>query len=437
MLDKFLSYINEQKLLSMSDKTLLAVSGGVDSMVMVDLFRRANLPFAIAHINHQLRGSESEGDQVFLEEYCKQHSISLHVYKIPPSLLSTGNMHAKTRAIRYQFFEETLQKMGYTHVATAHHKDDATETFLINMMRGAGMDGLSGIAVKNGNIIRPLLFATRAMIEEYVATNIISYREDNSNASDKYLRNKVRHHLIPLIHEIDSRSLQGLPNSIDNIANTNQLLHSLVQSIQNEYLTVADECITVDLIKVLAFDQPSALLYQLIYKMGFNIDNCQQILQHIGSSGSQFLTNSHHALRDRNRLLIWKNEASPPPFDDIELSIPAKIHAIGKEISFEYVEDVKNIQFMDGIQYICLDDITAPITIRKWMNGDSFAPLGMLGKHQKVQDYLTNIKVSRKQKDEVLVMTSADKILAILGYRISEFVKTSPTSARVVKITTS
>ena len=206
MLNRFLSYIKQNKLIIPGSFTLLAVSGGTDSMVLADLMLQARQPIAVGHINHHLRGQESDDDAKFVEDYCNKNKIPYHQYDIDPYLLSHGNLQDKARIIRYEKLVSWAIDNDCQQIATAHHLDDQIETFIMNLMRGAGLNGLTGIAKKNGVIIRPLLWASSEEIIQYANEHSIQYREDSSNTSDKYVRNQIRHHILPTMYQTDSRA---------------------------------------------------------------------------------------------------------------------------------------------------------------------------------------------------------------------------------------
>ena len=435
MLDKFLSYINQEKLFSTSDKILLAVSGGMDSMAMLHLFRLSRIAIGVAHINHNLRGNESKDDENFIKKYCEIHQINYYVDSIDPSSFDGQNMHDIARKHRYAFFDRIALEHNYNAVATAHHQDDVVETFMMNIMRGAGLNGLTSIPNKRQNIVRPLLFASRSEIDSFVKTQNIPYREDSSNSSDKYLRNKLRHHILPAIYELDSRAVLGIPHTISNIKSSYELLIELIEIVKKDVAHYQNDGITIDLAKIKKLHNATSFLFQILQEYGYNYHQCSDILSAHDQNSSIFLTNKYEALLDRKKLYIRTIQTKTDDTLIYQLYINNEVVIGSKRIKLEIL-DSHDMRFdaNNSLQCICIDHLTLPFTIRKWQAGDSFAPLGMSGKKQKVKDFLTNIKLSLYEKSNVVVVLSGEKIIAIPGYRIAEDVKITPESIRIAKI---
>lgn len=435
MLDKFLSYINQEKLFLQTDKILLAVSGGMDSMAMVQLFRDANIQIGIAHVNHNLRGEESQQDEDFIKNYCETYCLPFFAATIDPKTFDRQNMHEKARQFRYDFFEKVVTLNDYQYIATAHHQDDVVETFLMNMSRGAGLNGLSSIPSKRQNIIRPLLFATREDISRYINIENIPYREDSSNASDKYLRNSIRHRILPALYDIDPRARQGIPQTITNIKSSYDLLNELTNILKNKIVKKEKNEIVIDLKEIKILQNATPFLYQIIQEYGYNYDQCVDILLVHNQNSLFFLTKSHEAILDRDSLYIRPIQVKTEDESILPLNLHTEVTITNKKIKLEPVES-HSITFdnNNNIQYICIDHVSLPFTIRKWQAGDTFAPLGLKGKKQKVQDFLINNKLSLHEKSHVVVLISGNKIIAIPGYRISEDVKITEHCKLIVRL---
>ncbi|MBK9734136.1 MAG: tRNA lysidine(34) synthetase TilS [Saprospiraceae bacterium] len=438
MLDRFLSYIKEQNLFNNEDKILLAVSGGMDSMVLLHLFQKMSCQFMVAHVNHNLRGLESQDDQSFVEKYCFDHQIKCYVNKIDPIVFESGNLQDTARKIRYDWFGKIMEENQLTYMATAHHADDVLETFLINLMRGSGLDGLSSIQAKNSNIIRPLLFANKVDIQNYITKYNVPYREDSSNSTQKYLRNKVRHTIIPAMEHSDNRVKKGLMHSIRHIQSSNQLLKWFIEKERQNLCNEMANSISIKFSDLNASPYPLELLFQLIKKYGFNETQCIEMLAVDQQSGNKYISHTHVALRDRDLLIIRQINSSR---HQKELSFPCSelpciININGSQIKMEKVAFSSHINFLSSeIQYLCIDKIDkSSLVIRGLRNGDKFAPTGMNGKKQKLQDFLTNNKVPASKKEKILLLTGSGEILCVIGHRVSEFVKVSPDSKEILKI---
>ena len=435
MLDKFLSYINQEKLFLPTDKILLAVSGGMDSMAMVQLFRNANIQIGIAHVNHNLRGEESQQDEDFIKNYCEAYRLPFFVTSIDPKTFERQNMHEKARQIRYDFFEKIKTAHNYQYVATAHHQDDIVETFFMNLSRGSGLKGLSSIPSKRQHIIRPLLFATKEEISDYVPPENIPYHEDSSNASDKYLRNSIRHHILPAIYDIDPRARQGIPQSIANIKSSNDLLNELTDILKGKIVKNQKNEIIIDLKEIKILENATSFLYQIIQEYGYNYDQCIDILSVHNQNSQFFITKSHEAILDRNRLYIHPIQVKTEDESFLPLDLHKEVSIANKKIKLEPVAShAITFDNNNNIQHICIDHVSLPFTVRKWQAGDTFAPLGLKGKKQKVQDFLINNKLSLHEKSHVVVLISGNKIIAIPGYRISEDVKITEDSKVIVRL---
>ncbi len=272
MLNKFQNHINANFSFLQDKKLIVATSGGMDSMVLVHLFQKFNLNFALAHCNFQLRGAESDGDENFVKDYAKHNNITFFVTKFDTKNYSEENKlstQVAARNLRYNWFNELLVSEKFDFVATAHHLDDQVETFLINFSRGTGLDGLTGIPSQNGNIIRPMLPFSRKEIENYVSENKLQWREDSSNTSDKYLRNKIRHHVIPVFKEINESFLQSFQNTLDHLNQEQSLVNDAVQMVYDIVVSEDNEQLKINISALLQYENYRAYLYKWLNKYGF------------------------------------------------------------------------------------------------------------------------------------------------------------------------
>lgn len=434
MFAKFLSYINQKNLLKKESSILLAVSGGIDSMVMVDLFRQAEWPIGVAHINHHLRGAESDGDAAFLSGFCDQNGIPYFQLDLEPDSLKQGNMHANARAKRYEWLKTTAENNVYDFIATAHHQDDVTETFIINFMRGSGLDGLDGIPFQNKNVIRPLLFANRSEIENYAQTNQILYREDSSNQKDDYLRNHIRHRVVPVIHDADTRAKDGIKTSIEHLQSSAILLEYFVNQFIKDKTTFKEGHHIVPLDQISDTGVAMSLLFQIVKYYGFNIEQCHDMMSVTAKTGNFFYSQTHEALINRNTLIIRPVLQAISKISEQIQSLPWSIKLDTFEITMEQVPVPEIFDKSSETLYLQEDGLSFPLTIRHWQEGDVFKPLGLKGQKQKVKDFLINRKVNIFDKEKILVLISDDHIVAILMEGISEMVKVTSASSSCIKI---
>jgi tRNA(Ile)-lysidine synthase len=434
MLERFLSYINEKKILKKEDNVLLAISGGIDSMVMLALFLRSEWSIGVGHINHHLRGEESEGDANFIKNYCANHHIPYFQLDLDPTKLNQGNMHANARIKRYQWLKKIATENNYQYIATAHHLDDDTETFMINLLRGSGLDGLDGIDFKNGNIIRPMLFATKEEISNFAQNNDISCREDSSNQKDKYLRNYLRQHVMPAIYKADQRAKVGISNSISNLKSSRILLDFLIEKYAQNIVASKGDAVYISLTEITETGVGAALLYQMIKKYGFNYNQCQNIIQSNIHTGIVFYAHEFEALVNRNHLIIRPGTSKSENLLQSITELPFVFETNKYKIVIDYAPIPDTFQTAKDTLWLDANQLHFPLTIRNWKDGDIFAPLGMQGKRQKVKDYLINRKVSQFDKENILVLESQNAIIAILMQGISEQVKLSKNSTACMVI---
>ncbi len=311
MLKPFQSYINQEKLFSSNEKILLTVSGGMDSVFMCELFHLSGLKFGIAHCNFQLRAKESDGDEAFVKALAKKYKVEFHSIKFDTSTFAKKNKlstQIAARQLRYKWFEEIKEEFNYKYIATAHHQDDAVETFFINIIRGTGISGLHGILPKQGNIIRPLLFTKKGEIENYIKTHKLKYREDSSNASDKYVRNKIRHQVIPLLKELNPNLENTITNNIQHLKDVEIIYKNEIEKKKSEIIKASDTGETSISIKSLKKLNPVATyLFEFLKSFNYNATTIDEIVVALdGESGKQFFSDTHRLIKDRENLIIEK-----------------------------------------------------------------------------------------------------------------------------------
>ena len=432
MLNKFQNHINANFSFLQDKKLIVATSGGMDSMVLVHLFQKFNLNFALAHCNFQLRGAESDGDENFVKDYAKHNNITFFVTKFDTKNYSEENKlstQVAARNLRYNWFNELLVSEKFDFVATAHHLDDQVETFLINFSRGTGLDGLTGIPSQNGNIIRPMLPFSRKEIENYVSENKLQWREDSSNTSDKYLRNKIRHHVIPVFKEINESFLQSFQNTLDHLNQEQSLVNDAVQMVYDIVVSEDNEQLKINISALLQYENYRAYLYKWLNKYGFLAWNDVYNLIE-AQSGKQIFSEKYILLKDRDFLILSKKETTN--FEEIIMhsitekpNFPLKLTLCNQSDIFN---QMKNVIFVDE------NKIQFPLTIRKWKEGDYFYPSGMQGK-KKVSKYFKDEKFTLFQKQDTWILESNNKIVWIIGHRADERFKVENTTQTIIQIT--
>jgi len=436
MIRAFEKFIEEKNLCHKADKILLAVSGGADSVVMLDLFHNAGYKPAIAHCNFKLRGEESDADEISVKKLAEKYRTQSFYKSFETKKFAEENklsVQEAARELRYTWFEDLARKNNFTKIAVAHHLDDQTETFFINLFRGAGLKGLKGIPVKRGKIIRPLLFASRKEIEAYAEKNKLIFRNDSSNDSDKYLRNKIRHHLLPQIYELKPGFRESLHSSFDLLKEDNQVLELLLNEKRNQLFLSEKDKTKVEISSLIDFTP--ALLFYFFSSVGINRSVSDSLFKSLqkGESGKQFETPSHRLLIDRTSLIIKQRERET---ESTEYSIYENMEKLTEpvQLRFKRIENNQHFKIEKSKAVACfdLDKLTFPLELRKWKNGDRFVPFGMKGS-KLVSDFLTDEKVNLFDKENVWVLRSANEIIWIVGYRASDVFKIKTTTKLILQ----
>jgi len=437
MIEGFLDFIEKNKLCGKSDHILLAVSGGVDSVVMAELFHRAAWNFSIIHCNFQLRGEASDSDEQFVRALAQKYNTPCFVKSFDTRKYATQHklsIQQAARNLRYAYFEEIRKKEKINWIATAHHADDQIETFFINLFRGSGIKGLAGIPIKQQHIIRPLLFAFRAEIESFAGENRLEYRTDASNNENKYLRNKIRNLLMPQMETLSPSCRTTINTTISHLKNTEQIYR---QHLTNIRLLKKHKngLITIDIPNLKKLQPSSHYLFEYISGFGFNSRVCDEICQSLDEiSGKIFFSPTHRLVKDRDTLIIEKtpDSAACEEFvleEDIKkIDTPVTLQFLKKNIAaFKTFTTTSDVALFDK------DRLTYPLTIRKWKQGDYFYPFGM-NRKKKLSDFFTNNKLSVIDKSNAWLLCSGGKIVWIIGQRTDNRFKINKQTQNVLQV---
>lgn len=437
MLDDFLEYIKVNRLVKKGEKVLLAVSGGIDSMVMTDLFTKTGISIGIAHCNFCLRGSESDKDEELVKEFAANHKIPFFIKKFKTKEYAGEkgiSIQMAARELRYAWFEEVRKQNGFNKIAVAHNLNDNIETFLINLVRGTGIAGLTGMKISGHRIIRPLLFATREYIEEYCKKNCIIYREDRSNAETKYTRNKIRHLVLPVLKEINPSIENTIKETAERLGSVNNIVNDLTDKLRKGLLKRKKDIISVKISDLKPLLKNKTLLFELFRNFGITGSKLVDVGKLIsGKTGDQVFTTKYRFLKNRDEILISKRR------DKNIKSFTANTVAGLKEIPG--IISVRT-QAMSPGQVIpsdpniaCLDffKVIFPVVVRRWQNGDIFYPLGMK-KKKKLSDYFIDRKFSRLDKEKAMILESAGDIVWIIGERIDDRFKVTEETSKLLVI---
>ncbi len=429
------SFIKKENLFSPSEKILLTVSGGIDSVMMCELFYKAGFKFAIAHCNFQLRGEESNGDEKFVAALAEKYNAPFHIITFNTSAFAKKNklsIQIAARQLRYQWFEEIREKFNYKYIATAHHQDDSIETLFINLIRGTGISGLHGILPKLGNIIRPMLFTNKIEIEKYASKNELQFREDRSNASDKYVRNKIRHQVIPVLKELNPVLEKTITDSMRHLRDIELIYKNDIEAKRSEILKQENSTVLISIKQLKKLDPAVTYLYEFLKPFNFNTSSSSEIIAALESeSGKQFFSTTHRLIKDRDFLIIEKISGPKnqiPGTNEIQASEKFQIKKSQKELIFNglrlnFKTDAKPANHLLQTKNTCanldFDKLKFPLEIRKWQQGDAFYPLGMKGR-KKLSDFFIDKKLPISQKENIWLLISGGSIAWVIGQRIDE-----------------
>ena len=442
MLQDFISFIQKYALIPPEKSMLLAVSGGVDSVVMTHLFHEAGFQFAIAHANFHLRDAESDEDQEFVRQ------IALHL-KVPffTTSLNTKQLQSQpgisiqmaARKLRYEWFEQLRIEKHYDLIATGHHHDDLIETFFINLLRGTGLAGLHGIPIRQGNIIRPLLFATREEILGYAIKHKLAFREDSTNAQTHYLRNKIRHELLPIVERIQPQYRETIGHTVKLIADAELMIKSVIREKEKNLFHHKNGQVEIAIPSLMELNPTFPWLYALLSPFGFNEESIHDLINALeGTSGKQFFSNTHRLTKDRNKLIICSLSETNNQLSKATYLIGEPDETLEEPVRLK-LETQKNSPGLDltadsSIALIDKARLTFPLVLRKWKPGDCFYPFGM-NRKKKLSDFFIDEKIPLPEKERIWLLCSNQKIVWIIGHRIDHRFRVTNQTREILQIT--
>ena len=437
MLRRFLEYSEKEKLFGRGSKILLAVSGGIDSMVMAWLFREAGIEHSIAHCNFSLRGAESDGDEEFVAAWARTNGIPFFSTRF--DTLTYAGMHKVSvqmaaRDLRYEWFRTLVRSGGFDAVAVAHNLNDNAETFLINLVRGTGLTGLTGMSPRTGDVIRPLLFATREEIASFASAQGIGYREDSSNAETKYTRNRIRHRVIPELEKVNPGVLSAISETMKHLSSTSAIMDVYLSQLGSRIFRSSGETTEADISSLTSLTPPEPHIFELFRPYGLSPKQTGEVMALLDAgTGKSVYTSTHRLLNNRGMIIISPRIAEVPEEYSFNTIDEIRISGLFSDLRITEPTD-EALPATHLTASLDLKRISFPVTVRHWKPGDRFMPLGMK-RLKKISDFLIDLKIPVTKKEKVLLLLSGSEVMWVMGYRIDDRYRVTPGTEKILVLT--
>jgi tRNA(Ile)-lysidine synthase len=434
MITGFQEFILKHRLFKPGDKILLALSGGVDSVVLFHLLTATGYKVSIAHCNFGLRGKESDEDEAFVRNIAEKHSVPFFIENFNTAEYARArklSIQMAARELRYEWLEQIRDDCDYRYIAIAHNMNDNIETLLMNITRGTGIKGLAGIPVKTGSLVRPLLFAKREEIAEFADRKEISYREDSSNSNDKYRRNFLRHRIIPLFNELNPSFIESAGQLIENMSLVKTMYLNEIEKIEKEVTRVLPFETRIDINALKNKSSAGFFLHEFLSVVGFSSGIIGQIQKSFDAEpGKVFYSPTHRLLKDRNHLILTSRDSGVEMKYYIDEDITELFQPLS--VDFELIDRTSDFKIPRDNSIACLDfhQLHFPLVLRKWQKGDYFHPIGMEGL-KKLSDYFIDQKLSLVEKENTWILASGNKIVWVAGFRIDDRFKITPKTSKI------
>ena len=436
-LHKVQLFIESNQLLTPQSRVIVGVSGGVDSVVLLNILSKLGYECVVAHCNFHLRGKESDRDEEFVAKLAEKQGLLYK--KVDFDTVSYAKRHKisiemAARDLRYDWFAGLLNDLKAQAIAVAHHADDSIETMLINSVRGSGLRGLYGIDARNGNIVRPLLICTREEIETYARKNNLSNVFDSTNASSDFLRNKFRNEILPALAHINPSVKQTFLENMNRMRGAWKIYNQKIQEIRKEICSTHGNQVYIDIPKLMQQADVSTVLFEILQPFHFKNSVVDDVVNGLKStSGAQFFSDTHCVLKDRNQLIIEVKEVDC----DLEYQIEKETKSIHEPVSMEFRQFSSDENFQISRKpekiHIDADKVHFPLTLRPWRKGDFFYPFGMTGK-KKVSDFFIDEKINRFSKEDAWLLVSGDDIVWIAGLRLDNRFRITTETKNILEI---
>lgn len=436
LLERYIEHVKQQQLFQKNDHLLIAVSGGLDSVVLCHLCKAAGCSFSIAHCNFSLRGAESDRDEAFVKTLAADLNATIYVEQFDTNRYAQENkvsIQVAARELRYQWFRNLLKEHGLRYLLTAHHRDDNVETVLMNLAKGTGIDGLKGIQPKQGDLVRPLLFASRQEILQYANENGLKWVEDSSNQETKYARNHFRHAVIPALEKVYPQVSQNIAATIERLNEAAELYQQAIDKHKKSLAEEKGKEVHIPVLKLLKASPLKAILYEIIQQYGFSGSQVEEVIKLLSSESGKYITSAtHRVIRNRAWLIIAPLNTGQERLILIE-SPDSVLNFESGMLDVQLVETGAAISADSNIAFLDAKEIRFPLLLRKWKNGDYFYPLGMQ-KKKKLSRFFIDQKLSKIAKESVWVVESGKRILWVVGLRIDDRFKITPATKTALKL---
>lgn len=433
MLQAFRQHLETNLHMLHDSRILLAISGGLDSVVLTHLCHQLQLKVSLAHCNFNLRAAESDADEDFVLQLADDLDLEIFIERFDTETYAKEegiSIQMAARELRYTWFFELAEQLHFDYILTAHHADDNLETFLINLTRGTGLEGLTGIPEVSQKIVRPLLPFSRESLEVYANKANIKWQEDSSNASTKYLRNKLRHDVIPILKQMNPQLLQNFQTTLSNLQDSQELIEDSLVKVQKKIVAVEHDQIKLKVKKLKKLSNPKSYLYQLL--KDFNFTAWNDVVNLLDAqSGKQVFSSTHRLLKDRKFLLLTALDSED---ENQAIHILKYDKIVATPMGTLHFDEVNNISELGAhCIYVDADQLKFPLTIRKWQEGELFYPLGMKGK-KKLSKYFKDEKLSLIDKEKVSILLSDGDVVWVIGKRADDRFKVTENTTHILKI---